>query len=210
MGIALNGTTGAAQETTVRLEAPAEKVRLEGPPFTVSVLVDDVVNLAAFQFSLEFDPTVLKATAVEEGPFLGSSGRDVVCGGGEVVAGSASLACVTLGAPVSLGGVPGADDAGVLAVVEFTAAGEGETSLGLQKVKLVEAEIDEAGAPIVIPIATEDGKVTVAAGDGFAWLLWGPVIAGVVLFVIAAAASLWWFRLKPRAAGSAAAPESPA
>ncbi len=208
MGIALNGTTGAAQQTTVRLETPGGKVKLEDPAFTVSVVIDDVVNLAGFQFSLEFDPTVLEATAVQEGPFLGSSGREVMCGGTEIAAGSARLLCVSVGATVSQGGVAGPDGGGVLAVVEFIAVGEGETSLGLRDVKLVEAEVDESGAPVGIPAATLDGVVTVAGGDGFAWVLWGPVIAvGAVLIVSAAAASLWWFRLRHPRAGSAAAPE---
>lgn len=207
VAIVLNGSTGAAQETTVRLETPPDEAQLEGPPFTVNVVVDNVVNLAAFQFALQFDPKVLEATAVEEGPFLRSSGREVVCRDEEILAGSATLGCVTLGAPVSLGGTPGADGAGILATVEFIATGKGETSLSLQNVKLVEAEIDEAGAPVVISIVTEDGRVMVAGGGGFPWVLWGPVIGGVVLVVSAAAASLWWFRLKPPAAGSAAAPE---
>lgn len=90
--------------------------------------------------------------------------------------------------------VRGADGTGVLATVTFTATGKGETSLSLQDVKLVQAEIDEAGAPIVIPAGTEDGKVTVAAGDGFAWLLWAPVI-GVGAILIAAAGLAGWRRL---------------
>lgn len=207
MSAAFNGATTAAQETIVRLETPTDEVKLEGSPFKVNVLVDNVVNLGGFQFSLEFDPTVLKAIAVEDGPFLGSSGREVICGGEEVAEASVSLVCVTLAAPVSLGGVPGADDAGVLATVEFSAAGEGETSLGLRNVKLVQAEVDEAGTPITIPTASEDGMVTVTGGDGFAWVLWGPVIAGVVLVVSAGAASFWWFRLRHPGAGSAAALE---
>jgi hypothetical protein len=208
MGIALNGTTGVAQQTTVSLETPGDKVKLEDPAFTVSLVIDNVENLAGFQFSLEFDATVLEATAVEEGPFLGSSGREVMCGGAEVAPGNASLLCVSVGPTVSQGGVAGPDGGGVLAVVNFIAVGEGETALGLRNVSLVEAEVDEAGMPIGIAAASVDGTMSVAGGGGFAWVLWGPVIAvGAVLVVSAGAGSIWWFRLRHPGPSSAAAPE---
>ena len=91
---------------------------------------------------VDVTPTVLEATAIEEGTFLGSSGREPLCpdAGKQILAGSAKLACVTLGAPVSAGGEAGPDGAGVLATVEFTATGKGETPLGLQDVKLVAAD----------------------------------------------------------------------
>jgi hypothetical protein len=184
-----------AQETIVRVEPSLSELSDVGDEFSVDVVIEGVTNLAAFQFTLEFDSSVLKATAVEEGAFLGSSGREPLCpdAGKEILAGSAKLACVTLGAPVSSGGEPGPDGAGVLGTVEFTATGKGETSLGLQDVKLVEADVDDAGESIPIPTATENGEVAVAVGGGFAWVLWGPVI-GVAAIILAAIGLAGWRR----------------
>ncbi len=47
---------------------------LQGASFYLDVNVADVTDLYAFQFDLGFDPTILSAVAVAEGPFLSSGG----------------------------------------------------------------------------------------------------------------------------------------
>jgi len=196
--IVLNGSTGAAQETIVRLDTPAEEAHLEGPPFTVNVVVDDVVNLGAFQLELVFDSSILGFVEIAEGPFLGSSGRTVQCLPPVTAEGLVRFVCVTLGQTPE-----GPEGSGVLATITFEPLSAGSSDLQFQKLILA----DPPGEPIFADYQDASIAVVPAGGDGFPWVLWGPVIAAVVLVVGAAAASLWWFRLKPPAAGSAAAPE---
>ena len=59
--------------TDIEIKEGGEDVRVE-------VLASDVTNLAAFQFSLEYDPSILEYQAIKEATFLGSTGRTVVRG----------------------------------------------------------------------------------------------------------------------------------
>ncbi|MGB6896753.1 MAG: cohesin domain-containing protein [Dehalococcoidia bacterium] len=195
VGIALTGSTAAAQETIVRLETPAEEVRLEGPPFTVSVVVDDVVNLGAFQLEMVFDSSILRFVEVAEGPFLGSSGRTVQCLPPVAAEGLVRFVCVTLGETPE-----GPEGSGVLATITFEPLSAGSSDLQFQKLILA----DPPGEPIFADYQDASIAVVPAGDGGLRWVLWGPVIGGVVLVVSAAAASFWWFRLRPPAAGSAA------
>jgi len=197
MAIVLTGSTGAAQETTVRLETPAEEAQLEGPPFSVNVVVDDVVNLGAFQLELAFDSSILGFVEVAEGPFLGSSGRTVQCLPPVTAEGLVRFICVTLGQTPE-----GPEGSGVLATITFEPLSVGSSDLQFQKLILA----DPPGEPIFTDYQDASIAVVPAGDGGIPWWLWA-VIGGVVLVVSAAAASLWWFRLKPPAAGSAAAPE---
>ena len=99
----------------------------------VTILTSDVKNLAAFQFGLQYNPSILKYMGVKEGTFLGSSGRQVNCPDPRVSQDGQleklQFNCVTLGPPVSVGGVAGPNGSGVLAVVTFSPVGGGNTPL---------------------------------------------------------------------------------
>lgn len=178
-----------AQQATVRLEVPSRNPRAGGGSFDVDVVVDNVTNLGAFQFELTYDQDIVEVEDVQEGPFLGSSGRTVDCLPSDQAAGSALLTCVTLGATPA-----GPNGSGVLAVLTFKPVGLGISPLHLQSVQLTD--------PPANPLAVEavDSSITVEErqGGGFAWALWGPVIGGVAAVVAVAAAAAWWFRRQPR------------
>ena len=56
---------------------------LPGEQFTVNLMVDFVSEPSAYQFELGFNPDVLHGVSVENGPFLGSNGGDIIVFPGE-------------------------------------------------------------------------------------------------------------------------------
>lgn len=98
-----------------------------GNSFTVNITVTGAADLYAFQFDLGFDPTILQATSVTEGPLLPSGGATfLVPGTIDNVAGVISSVADTLVGPVS--GVNGNGD---LIDVNFDAVGIGMSALTL-------------------------------------------------------------------------------
>ena len=175
-----------------------EPIKQGGEDFQVNVVVDNVTNLAAFQFSLEYDSSIIKYKGVQGGPFLGSSGREVHSLDPRIEQdglGKISFNCVTLGPPVSVGGVAGPNGSGVLATITFSPIGGGDTPLDLSEGILVAAEIDEQGAPVEIETAVQGASLHVIGGGGIAWALWGPVI-GVVAAVVVVGAIVLVVRLR--------------
>jgi hypothetical protein len=176
-----------AQEPTVHFQAASTEVGVNDGPFTLSAVLDDVTNLGAFEFTLTYDPAILRFTDVQEGPFLGSSGRRVQCLPAQTVEGSMRLACVTLGATPD-----GPSGSGVLANVTFEPLATGSSALRLTRVIITDPSAN------TMPSQTQDATVTVTAGGGsggFRWTLWGPIIGGVILALGAASgAAVWWAR----------------
>jgi hypothetical protein len=171
----------------VLVQPPVEPIEEGGPDFQVNVVTENVENLAAFQFGLSYNPTILKYVAVEEGPFLGSTGREPKCLEPRLEQGKPEVLkfnCVTLGAPVSVGGPAGPEGSGVLATVTFSPVGGGNTPLELVEGRLVAAEINEKGAPVELEATSVNASLEVASKGGISWLLWGPVI-GVGVVVLA-------------------------
>ncbi len=139
----------APRQTTVVKIDPASRSVDPGETFSVTVAIENVSDLGGFEFELTYDPSVVTATNVLLGPFLGSTGRSV----GELgpTFGTGSL---TYGA-YSWGANPGPDGDGVLATITLPAINTGASTLHLQNVAAAEPD----GAPI--PIRTEDGEVIV-------------------------------------------------
>ncbi len=129
---------------------PAEQRANVGVPFEVDVVVDNVVNLGAYQFRLGFDPAVLNYVSLENGPFLGSSGRVVNCDPPVLKPDSAAIICWTLGAEPD-----GPSGTGVLATATFLPINTGVAAIHLQDVIVT----DPRG--VEIPAGEEDGSVAV-------------------------------------------------
>ena len=137
---------------TVCVQPPALTVP-PGTDFSVDVVVDEVSNLGAYEFTLVFDPNIIALRGVSNGPFLGSTGRTVSCLDPTLGVGSVHFVCTTLG-PVP----GGASGSGVLATVRFLALAEGSSPLDLQNVVLT----DITGGSI--PVTEQDGTATVSSG----------------------------------------------
>jgi hypothetical protein len=140
-------TASAQDGSTVRIDPDSVRAQA-GKAFTVSVAIDDVVDLGAYQFTLEFDEDHIEFVDAENGPFLGSTGRTVLPVGPVTGTG-----IVTFGA-VSEPGAPGPSGTGVLAVVTLKALSEGDTFLRLDEVLLADTanealEVFETNGSIV-------------------------------------------------------------
>lgn len=168
----------AAQGPTVRVEVPPTPVAHDAGSFVASVVVQDVTNLGAFQFDLRYDPTVLTPLDYKEGPFLGSSGRQVNCLPPTTDEGLLRYVCVTLGSAPE-----GPNGSGVLATITFAPLAKGSSPVRLEGLILA----DPRGQRM--PAQAQGASVTVSAEEGFAWVLWGPVIGGGAL--VLSTAILW-------------------
>jgi hypothetical protein len=226
----LTAPRAIAQEAAVHLELASTEVVPHTEPFTVSLVVEDVTNLGAFQFDLTYDPAVLKIVDVQGGPFLGSSGREVQCLPPRRGEGSIGLTCVTLGATPE-----GPNGSGELATITFQSLALGSSSLRFARLTLTDPPaqplpaqaqnvailVDETGiamgadaptatptpavTPGVAPLPTDTpgptgGPAADAGGDGFAWALWGPVIGVGVLALALAAVAATWWARRSRRA----------
>ena len=103
-----------------------------GDTATLSVVVDDVVDLAGWQLDIMFNPRVLEAVSASEGDFLsGGEGNTFFVGdnidnvNGKITGVSAALI-----------GTGGSSGTGILLEVTFEAKRSGEGKLRLEKVRL--------------------------------------------------------------------------
>ena len=128
--IALVVTTPSATapdfEATLYVDPPSTEARLS-THFAVAVSITDVVDLYAWQFRMNFDPSLLECTGATEGPFLKSGGRPTVLLPPVIdnVAGTILAACMLLTPP-------GVSGSGVLAYVTFHCKGVGHSDLVFQ------------------------------------------------------------------------------
>lgn len=181
IGVGGRAPHAAAQsgDTVVKVTAPAEPVKKGAENVEFAVSVDNVQNLAAFQFVLQYDADVFEFQDSPKSEFLGSTGREVICNDPQADAGSARIQCVTLRPTPA-----GPSGSGVLAVVRLKAKGAGTTDVTLSRVKLSAA--DETASEI--PTTIEGTTFEVEGTSGMNWMLWGPIIGVVALVVIGAVA----------------------
>jgi hypothetical protein len=141
--------------TTAVVVEPASQEVPVGESFIVNVMVQNVTNLGAYEFTLLANPNVISFVSVNNGWFLGSTGRSVYCAAPIADGWVLRFGCVSYGS-----GRPGPSGSGQLAQIIFQAANPGEISLYLSTVALA----DPLGAPISAAIA--GGSVTVLAPEG--------------------------------------------
>ncbi len=117
------------QRPTVLVEPETSEVRA-GERFTVSVSIRDVVDLMAFQITLDHDADTLRFLAMEIGPFLASTGRNVRPVGIVTATGTVSFGAT------SFPGAPGPSGGGVLATVGYQALSPGESPIAIRRALL--------------------------------------------------------------------------
>src|SRR5947209_16102352 len=74
-------TLTAARAAPVVSLQTAPSPALPGSSFNLTISVEEVVDLYAFQFELSYAPTLLAASAINEGPFLAQGGHHAVRAG---------------------------------------------------------------------------------------------------------------------------------
>jgi hypothetical protein len=154
---------GDSSNTVVCIQPPGQVVE-NGSEFGVAVIAYNVTDLGSYQFSLQFDPLIMSYVSAANGPFLGSTGRQVQCNGPNLVGNEVRLVCVTLGSSRS-----GPNGDGLLATVTFLAQREGIGDLALNNLMLVDTQAhvlsmdDPVGASVVVvpgPTPTEGPSPT--------------------------------------------------
>ncbi len=136
--------------TTVRID-PSVTTAYLGGPVSVDVSVSRVADLGGFQFTLRFNPAILRVDTVVMGSFLTGSGRTFTPLGPQIdnVAGTVGFGGYSIGAQPVLNG------SGALARITFATLAVGSSNLHLENVSLT------TPAAAQIAFASVDGSVNV-------------------------------------------------
>jgi general secretion pathway protein D len=149
--LALGAFAGLASARAVLSIDPATQTVSTGSTVTVDVDITNVTDLYAYQFDLTFNPNVLYAVSVSEGPFLATGGSTFfIPGTNDNVGGTVSATADTL-----LTAIHGVSGSGELAAFTFDAIGSGSSALNIQNETLLDSNIN------VISDTTSAGSVTV-------------------------------------------------
>jgi Cohesin domain len=125
-------STPSGGAATIELASPIPDAAL-GAPFEVGVLVNNAVDLGAYEITLGFDPSALQFVTAQDGPFLESTGRGVYCLGADSTASTARFVCTTMGAEPD-----GPNGGGTLAVFTFVPMQMGATQVSLENAILTD------------------------------------------------------------------------
>jgi hypothetical protein len=149
LGVASSGVMAVPTLTAVATPNPV----VVGTPVLLNLLISDIADLFAFQFSLSYNPAVLQLTSVTEGAFL-ATGGPTVFGGGTVnnTTGTVSFLFDSL-----IGAVPGVTGTGVLAKMQFTTVAPGVSALSFTDALFLDAGSAD------ITVLTPSGSVQVTA-----------------------------------------------
>jgi hypothetical protein len=142
-----------SEAVTVKID-PANKEVPQGGTAQVEVLIEDVTNLGAFEFKLNYNKNVVTIAEVQFGAFLGSApGRTAQA----LLPKIDNTNGVVLYGAYSHGANPGPNGNGVLARVTLTAQNIGVTQLDLNDVKVTDID-----GNLMAPITLIDGQATVS------------------------------------------------
>ena len=114
---------------------PPNSSPLVGTNFSVDVAISGVTDLFGWQFALMFDPTIINAVDIVEGPFLQSGGSTLFLKG----AIDNTLGKIGTSAALLLGPIPGVAGSGILASIELKAPTTGLSPLTLTNVILADS-----------------------------------------------------------------------
>jgi general secretion pathway protein D len=145
-----------ATGTRVKIQPALTTVSLSPNSFNVTLVVNNVTNLAGYQTDLIYNPALLQVSAVAQGAFLGSTGRTVAPVGPVI---DNTIGRVTFGA-FTFGTAPGPNGSGTLATITIQPRAAGITALHLENLGLA----DTASNPIAS--IGDDGQVEITACFG--------------------------------------------
>lgn len=121
-----------------------------GEEFTVNIDIETTEDVFAVEFSLYFDPSIIKVEKIIEGDFLNEGGAPIYnVSTINNVSGKIEFACTRFN---TKSGVTGS---GTLSVIKFIGEGAGSSAIHLQKVVVVDSNINE------LTVSANDGSVNV-------------------------------------------------
>jgi hypothetical protein len=136
-GVMLSLTVAYASATPILSIEPPNQVVHPAQNFSLDVIISGVGDLYAFQFDLAFDPLIVSAMSVTEGPFLPTGGTTAFIAG--TIDNSGGTIFST--ADTLIGLIPGVSGAGTLATVNFEALAIGISSITLTNVALLDSNL---------------------------------------------------------------------
>jgi hypothetical protein len=160
--------TAQAQTPAIKIVPASQTVDISGGNFTVDIVVEDVSNLGSFEFKLKINPAIIRLVGVEEGPFLGSTGRHTYCPAptySQPVIGAPAdtldFGCATTGLDIAA-----PSGSGTLATVTFAPRSNGTSPIAL----IASNEVDKGTGPTdiwgnAITVDSSGAEVTVV-GSG--------------------------------------------
>jgi len=141
-------------DNTIIFMDPATKNIKLSQTDTVKVTIENVIELSGFEFTIDYDPTIVKvsdASAVALGNFLGSTGRSVIPLTPSIdnTTGQMSYTAASFGSQTCPSGN------GILARIIWTAVGMGTSQLDLSSAQIT----DPMGDPMTVTLV--DGQIVV-------------------------------------------------
>jgi len=128
---------------------------IPGSTFNVNITIANVNNLYSWTVCLSWNPTVLNATNIQEGPFLSQNDTQATAFNRTYPeAGTICVNCTLVDQPIFT-----ADGNGTLATIIFSVEHYGDTLLDLHNTTLLDDNLLE------IPYVCEDGYFTNVMGD---------------------------------------------
>lgn len=176
IGFSGGGATSQSSLPVLRVAAPSEA----GKRFDVHVTIDEVQNLAGYEFKLTFDPLLIEFESALKGELFVSGQREAFCNFTVDTPGEVFAFCLSIGMP-SVEGVSGSGD---LAVMKLKSIDKGQSELGLKDTKFSTPDAQEFAVevePIVISVDPGGSLPLWAWAAGAAGLVAVLIVAGVAV-----------------------------
>jgi hypothetical protein len=146
-----------SKNPVVRIE-PGQLEARKNQVITVDLIIENVKNLATFQFDILFDASVVHVKSAKIGDFPGRTCRKMTAVGPDMNNRS-NPGMLSFGRK-SRGKKSGPEGYGVLASIEFIAWGEGTTKLELQNLRIRDIDGQELKA-----FTITNGEIKVSSGS---------------------------------------------
>ncbi len=162
MAVAAGAGANASTVTASLSIAPPSQTVDAGDTVTVDVSINNVVDMAAWEFVISYNPAVLDYTGAAADKTMLQPVGSVFCPGviADEVAGKVTLSCGTFGNAEGEDLANGADGSGKLGAVSFAAKAAGKSPIVFTKIELARA--DSTG----IAVTGSTGMVCVDACSG--------------------------------------------